>query len=61
VRPGEIWVTDEVGATLATTDTIYRAEPVDAVRGAEMRDDGAVNVSKPSEQDIWVRLHRIVS
>jgi len=31
------------------------------VRGAEMRDDGAVNVSKPSEQDIWVRLHRIVS
>jgi hypothetical protein len=61
VRPGEIWVTDEVGAILATTDTIYRAEPVDAVRGAELRDDGAINVSKPSEQDIWVRLHRIVS
>jgi class 3 adenylate cyclase len=54
VRPGEIWVTDEVREVLAATDTIFRAEPVDA---------GAVNVRKQGsdEQDIWVRLHRVVS
>ena len=61
VRPGEIWVTDEVSAILATTDTIYRGEPVDAVHGAETRDDGAINVRKPSEQDIWVKLYKVVS
>ena len=45
------------------TDTIYRAEPVTAVEGTTPRDDGAVNVRKSGsdEQDIWVRLHRIVS
>jgi class 3 adenylate cyclase len=64
VRPGEIWVTDEIRAVLATTDTIFRAEPVTALpAGAARRADGAVNVRKPGsdEHDIWVRLHRIVS
>ena len=60
VRPGEIWVTDEIEAVLAATDTIYRAEPV-AAAGVTPREDGAVNVCKPDEQDIWVRLHRVVS
>ena len=46
-----------------TTDTIFRAEPIaDAMRGPDAR-DGAMNVKKPGsdEQDIWVRLYRIVS
>ena len=62
VRPGEIWVTEEIGAVLAATDTIYRAEPV-AAPGTAPRHDGAVNVRKSDsdEQDIWVRLHRVVS
>jgi class 3 adenylate cyclase len=60
VRPGEIWVTDEIEAVLTATDTIYRAEPVAAGR-LTPRDDGAVNVCKADEQDIWVRLHRVVS
>ena len=61
VRPGEIWVTDEIRAMIEATDTIFRAEPVDAVRGAETRDDGAINVRKPNEQDIWVKLYKVVS
>lgn len=54
VRPGEIWVTDEVRAALAATDTLFRAEPLG---------DDPVNVRKQGsdERDIWVRLHRIVS
>jgi class 3 adenylate cyclase len=54
VRPGEIWVTDEIREALAETDTLFRAEPIDAA---------PVNVRKQGsdEQDIWVRLHRVVS
>jgi len=64
VRPGEIWVTEEIRAVLAVADTIFRAEPVADVPAArERREDGAVNVRKAAsdEHDIWVRLHRIVS
>lgn len=60
VRPGEIWVTDDIRAVLDDTDTIFRAEPIahDAAR-----EDGHVNVKKhaSSEEDMWVKLHRIVS
>ena len=54
VRAGEIWVTDEVREALADTDTLFRAEPIG---------DAPVNVRKQGsdEQDIWVRLHRVVS
>lgn len=54
VRPGEIWVTGEVREALDETDTLFRAEPIG---------DGPVNVRKDGsdEQDIWVRLHRVVS
>ena len=54
VRAGEIWVTDEVREALAETDTLFRAEPIG---------DAPVNVRKQGsdEQDIWVRLHRVVS
>jgi class 3 adenylate cyclase len=60
VRPGEIWVTDDIRVMLESTETLFRAEPV-APLGA--RADGHVNVKKESsdEEDIWVRLHRIVS
>jgi class 3 adenylate cyclase len=63
VRPGEIWVTDEVGAALAAADTIYRAEPLPPMPHLRGRQDGAVNVRKPDsdEHDIWVRLQRVVS
>ena len=43
VRPGEIWVTDEIRAMLETTDTIFRAEPV---THAPRATDGHVNVKK---------------
>jgi class 3 adenylate cyclase len=62
VTPGQIWVTDEIRAVLASTDTIFRAEPIAQAPAADAyRDDGAVNVRKPGEHDIWVKLHRIVS
>lgn len=64
VRPGEIWVTDEIRALLETTETIFRAEPVwPAPDLAAAGTDGRVNLKKrdTGEQDIWVRLHRIVS
>jgi class 3 adenylate cyclase len=64
VSPGEIWVTEEIRAGLAETDTIFRADPVSEVAGdAPRRADGAVNVRKPGsdEQDIWVKLFRVVS
>ena len=60
VQPGEIWVTDDIRATLQETDTIFRAEPV---KQPAAREDGHVNVKKldSGEQDMWVKLHRIVS
>jgi class 3 adenylate cyclase len=60
VRPGEIWVTDDIRAMIEATDTIFRAEFVDHPAA---RDDGHVNVKKPAseEEDMWVKLHRIVS
>ena len=60
MRPGEIWVTDDIRAMIEATDTIFRAEPVDHPAA---RDDGHVNVKKPAseEEDMWVKLHRIVS
>ena len=46
--------------SLEATDTIFRAEPV---AHAEARADGHLNVKKAAsaEEDMWVRLHRIVS
>ena len=60
VRPGEIWVTDEIRAMLEATDTLFLAEPV---VHAAARADGHVNVKKHAsdEEDMWVKLHRIVS
>ena len=60
VHPGEIWVTDDIRTMLESTDTLFRAEPV---AHPAARADGHVNVKKPAsdEQDMWVRLHRIVS
>jgi class 3 adenylate cyclase len=60
VRPGEIWVTDDIRAMIEATDTIFRAEPVNHPAA---RDDGHVNVKKQAseEEDMWVKLHRIVS
>jgi class 3 adenylate cyclase len=59
VRPGEIWVTDDIRLMLDATETIFRAEPV---AHAAAREDGHVNVKKPdsAEQDMWVKLHRVV-
>ena len=60
VRPGEIWVTDDIRIMLENTDTLFRAEPV---AHPTARDDGHVNVKKHAtdEDDMWVKLHRIVS
>jgi class 3 adenylate cyclase len=60
VRPGEIWVTDDIRLMLDGTDTLYRAEPV---AHPMARADGHVNVKKHAsdEEDMWVKLHRIVS
>lgn len=64
VRPGEIWVTDEIRTALAATNTLFRTEPLVAPPPTlPRRDDGAVDVRKPDsdEHDIWVRLFRVVS
>lgn len=60
VRAGEIWVTEELRAMLDATETIFRAEPL---LPDDAHADGRVNVKKrgSSEQDIWVRLFRVVA
>jgi class 3 adenylate cyclase len=63
VRPGEIWVTEEIAEQLAASDTIFRTEHLPEVESAVACRDGEVNVRKQTsdEQDIWVRLYRVVS
>jgi class 3 adenylate cyclase len=60
VRPGEIWVTEELRAMVEAAETIFRTEAV-VLEDADA--DGRVNVKKrgSSEQDIWVKLYRVVS
>jgi len=60
VRPGEIWVTEELRAMVEAAETIFRTE---AVVSEDADADGRVNVKKrgSSEQDIWVKLYRVVS
>ena len=60
VRPGEIWVTEDLRIMVEAADTMFRAEPV---RLEDSLADGRVNVKKrgSAEQDIWVSLYRIVS
>jgi len=60
VRPGEIWVTEDLHAMVEAAETIFRTE---AVRLEDSDADGRVNVKKrgSAEQDIWVKLYRIVS
>jgi class 3 adenylate cyclase len=63
VRPGEIWVTDEIRDALAAIDTIFRAEAIPTVPDGLAHRGDECNVRKPGsdEHDIWVRLYRVVS
>jgi hypothetical protein len=64
VTPGEVWVNENARAALERVDTVFRVEPVPPFgEPALRRDDGQVNVRKPGsdDEDMWVRLYRVVT